>query len=131
MDEGECYLCLTILPEFGNSHKTIKYPLNSSATWPVPHSDTLPIPVYINTPELGVANESLEVDVCISNDSDDECATYANNCQSFDQSEINDSSRDLGLSKELSELLASLLAEKQLLANDAKITYFRHREESF
>ena len=41
---------------------------------------------------------------------------------------MNDLVRDLGLSKELSELLASRLNDKNLLQDGTKVRFYRHRE---
>ena len=41
---------------------------------------------------------------------------------------MNDLVRDLGLSKELSELLASRLNDKNLLQDGTMVTFYRHRE---
>ena len=126
---SDCYFCLTDLNTFGN----IKYPDVKSVIYPVPHSDILPVPTY-----LGV-QVSCDHDVDASGDHcsarsihDPDCAykdesvnPTSSSVPTFNQHEINDLTRDLGLSKELSELLASRLDEKKLLQKDAKITYFR------
>ena len=46
----------------------------------------------------------------------------------FDQDELNDLVRDLGLSKTNSELLASRLKEKNVLSPGTSITFYRTRE---
>jgi hypothetical protein len=47
----------------------------------------------------------------------------------FDQNELNDLIRDLNLSKDSSELHASILKEKNVLQPGAKITFNRRREK--
>ena len=47
----------------------------------------------------------------------------------FSQNELNDLVRDLSLSKSSSELLASILKEKNLLSNGTCITFYRHRHQ--
>jgi len=47
--------------------------------------------------------------------------------QLFSQGELNDLARDLNLSKESSELLASRLKEKNLLQPGTLITFYRKR----
>ena len=47
------------------------------------------------------------------------------------QNELNDLARDLNLSKESSELLASRLKEKNLLQLGTFITYYRNRHAEF
>jgi hypothetical protein len=49
----------------------------------------------------------------------------------FDQNELSDLIRDLNLSKESSELLASRLKEKSVLHPGTKITFYRRREKDF
>lgn len=49
----------------------------------------------------------------------------------FDQIELNDLVRDLGLSKAQSELLASRMKEKGCLHKKTKVTYYRNRDEPF
>ena len=49
----------------------------------------------------------------------------------FDQSELNDIVRDLGLSKELVELLASRLSERHVLKLGTNISFYRHRDMEF
>ena len=48
--------------------------------------------------------------------------------QHFTQTKLNDLVRDLGLSKESSELLVSRLNEKNVLERTANFTFYRHRE---
>ena len=49
----------------------------------------------------------------------------------FSQIELNDLVRDLGLSKQAAEVLASRLKERNLLDSFAKVSYFRTRDENF
>jgi hypothetical protein len=49
----------------------------------------------------------------------------------FDQNELSDLIRDLNLSKESSELLASRLKEKNVLHPGMKTTFYRRREKDF
>ena len=51
--------------------------------------------------------------------------------QLFSQGELNDLTRDLNLSKESSELLASRLKEKNLLQPGTLITFYRKRHIEF
>ena len=51
--------------------------------------------------------------------------------EQFIQPELNDLVRDLGLSKNQSELLASRLKDKNMLKLEARVTYFRNREHCF
>ena len=47
--------------------------------------------------------------------------------QQFSQPELNDLVRDLGLSKNAAEVLASRLQEKNQLSHTTKVSYFRNR----
>ncbi|CAH1113529.1 unnamed protein product [Psylliodes chrysocephalus] len=49
----------------------------------------------------------------------------------FNQDDLNDLIRDMGLSKSVSEILASRLKEKKLVTKETKISYCRTREQSF
>lgn len=49
----------------------------------------------------------------------------------FNQAELNNFVRDLGLSKQKSEVAASRLKEKGLLTKGTKVTYYRSRDEPF
>ena len=49
----------------------------------------------------------------------------------FTQAKLNDLTRDLALSKESAQLLASRLREKNLLGPDVTFYWYRHREQEF
>lgn len=51
--------------------------------------------------------------------------------QTFTQEELNDLVRNLGLPKDASEHLASVLKTKNLLAKGTKVTFYRSRNEEF
>ena len=51
--------------------------------------------------------------------------------QKFNQSELNDLVRDLDLSKQEAEILASRLKEKHVLHSSAKVSFFRKRDKLF
>ena len=101
---------------------------------PVSHSEELPIPVFEDLPQLesALSNE----DDLSSSDSE---TTIADNDvppsllppQLFSQNELNDLARDLNLSKESSELLASRLKETNLLQPGTFISYYRNRHAEF
>ncbi|GFY01568.1 uncharacterized protein TNCV_2607521 [Trichonephila clavipes] len=50
--------------------------------------------------------------------------------QPFNQKELSDLVRDLNLPKEVSEILASRLKEKNLLTLETNITFYRTREKN-
>jgi hypothetical protein len=51
--------------------------------------------------------------------------------QLFTQSELNDVIRDLGMSREKTELLGSRLKQKNLLAAGTSMCWYRSREREF
>ena len=51
--------------------------------------------------------------------------------ETFSQSKFNGLVRDLSLSKESAELLASRFNEKHLVTRDTKVTFYRNRDTEF
>ena len=58
-----------------------------------------------------------------------EASSLSTNPKPFSQGQLNDSVRDLNLSKESSEILASRLGEHCILDSETKITFFRNRDD--
>jgi hypothetical protein len=56
---------------------------------------------------------------------------YERPINKFTQSELNDLIRELKLTKEKSELLVSMLSEKNMLAFGVKFSWYRNREKEF
>ena len=69
------------------------------------HCDEIPIPVFRELPD--VHNESLDVSFEEQDDLNDKTIPKSSEPILFNQEELSDLIRDLNLSKELSELLAS------------------------
>lgn len=127
---NDCYFCLVNTK--GHNAKTkhsIQYPCIPSALRPVPHSDEIPIPVYVEPQDENQVDDTTDISDCddldVDFDKDDKVP------ETFSQSELNDLVRDLYLSKDLSELLASRLNDKNVLDPDTRITFYRNREEEF
>ena len=80
------------------------YPDIESARRPVPHCTEVPVPVFTFLPDL-------------------------TNPKPLSQGQLNDLVRDLNLSKEWSELLASRLGEHGVLDSGTKITFYRNRDD--
>ncbi|XP_066463509.1 uncharacterized protein [Eleutherodactylus coqui] len=124
----DCYFCAVNTTGFSSKNKhLIVYPNLDSAIRPVPHDSSLPVPV---TPIDGL--DSVEDELVIddaSRDATDVEFTPDDDGKPkvFTQGELNDLIRDLSLSKEKAELLASRLKEKHLLAAGAKICHYRKR----
>ena len=155
----DCYFCLTRTKGFNSKNKhSVQYPTVPSAILPVPHCDDLPVPTFVGLPDDEILQQSFHAPMNVSetppvdssdtevesvhgvddlNDDDfDSSQLNANSSTSkepecFNQNELNDLVRDLNLSKESSELLASRLNEKCLLTNDTRVTYYRTRDREF
>jgi len=87
----------------------------NSAIRPVPHSEELPVPVFKGLSQLESFLSSEEEDISIDSNNtlaDNNFPPSLLSPQLFSQGELNDLARDLNLSKESSELLASRLKEK-------------------
>ena len=103
----------------------------------MPHCEEVPIPVFSSLPKL-VSNDDLlaateEVNSNDSNYSDsmfDTTAEWQSKVKPFSQSQLNDLVRDLALSKEASEVLASRFSEHGILDSKTKIMFNHHRDEA-
>ena len=86
------------------------------------HSDEISVPVFSIYPSLEEEESMAEVvehDVDAEDDDDTgECSNTGPQC--FNREELNDLVRDLALSKELPELVASRLKEKNYLRRERK-----------
>ncbi|XP_066949408.1 uncharacterized protein [Macrobrachium rosenbergii] len=120
----DCYFCKGNVCGFTvKTRRKIVYPNLESARRPVPHNDDdVPIPVPTENglhmcdedvflEENTTDGEETEVDADFAIENEDEP-------QKFSQGELNDLVRDLSLSKDKAELLASRLQEKCLLKKD-------------
>jgi hypothetical protein len=129
----DCYFCLTSISGFSSKNKkNIEYPNLSSATRPVAHSETLPVP---KSPEFWTidADEIVEDEPMELSDKDDEYqpSTSSTEPHLITQPELNDLVRDLNLSKNQAELLGSRLQGWNLLAKGTTISIFRDRNKNF
>ena len=113
----DCYFCLTKTEGFNAKNKSkIIYPNLPSAIRPVAHCDEIPIPIYKESnPDEEITDKSDKG----MPDNEHQDKDYAEELisEKFSQNELNDLVCDLALSKESSELLASRLAEKKLIAS--------------
>ncbi|KAL4120542.1 hypothetical protein QTP88_013214 [Uroleucon formosanum] len=123
----DCYFCNVNVNDFSKKNKhNINYPNLDSAIRPVKHSASLPIPI---PPEEGL-NLNIEME-CDQDSFDhyDECPEDADytpdedksSLQTFSQGELNNLIRDLSLSKEKAELLASRLKQKKLFQKNVRV----------
>ena len=132
----DCYFCLTNITGFNASRKKIKYPNLRSAMRPVPHSDDLPVSTPpVNKDLLSSSDEEMpsREDSAESISLEDIESTYSrtsgNEPHWITQEDLNDLARDLYLSKQQSELLASWLKQWNLVQEDVRITSFRNRNK--
>lgn len=128
--ETDCYFCLT---NIGNARPKTKhlivYPNITSITKPRPHNENCPVPI---PPPYTSENEKMSTDT-----SSGRAETSASTGETFDTphmillSELNDLARDLNLTIEKSEILASRLKQWNLLASNTTVTHFRQRGINF
>ncbi len=128
---SDCYFCAINLTGINrNNRHTLTYPDLESARRPVPHSEEIPVPVYAGLRDISDDEDYMECGT------GDEAAAYLPTDESrapqpFSRGELNDLVRDLHLSKQASELLASRLNSRNLLGKDARVTSFRKRHVPF
>ena len=133
----DCYFCLTNITGFNaSSRKKIKYPNLRSAMRPVLHSDDLLVPTPpINKDFLSSSDEEMPSteDSAESISLEDIESTYSgtsgNEPHWITQEDLNDLARDLYLSKQQSEFLASRLKQWNLVQENVRITSFRNRNK--
>ena len=133
----DCYFCLTKLTGFNaSSRKKIKYSNLRSAMRPVHHSDDLTVPTPpVNKDLLSSSDEEMpsREDSAESISYEDIESTYSGTSSNephwITQEDLNDLARDLYLSKQQSEILASRLKQWNLVQEDVRITSFRNRNK--
>lgn len=134
----DCYFCLIPPIKQGINKKkrmVIEYPNLPSAIRPVPHSDELPIP---NPPQEYTLDsdespdDNVEDDLfqpSTSQDPDFSAEVPGGEPHKINQRELSDLIRDLNLSKEKAELLASRLQQWNLLQEHVKVSMYRSRQK--
>ena len=136
----ECYFCLVNTKGIGKkkTRLNISYPSIPSAIRPVLHTDEFPPPIFngfISSDDEETESEEkcMECEYKRTDTESEDSSTEVKKAtpQQFNQSELNDLVRDLDLSKQAAELLASRLNEKHVLHSSAKVSFFRRRDESF
>jgi hypothetical protein len=116
----DCYLYIVnIIGINQNNRDKWSYPDLPSARNPVLHSDLVPVPPFRELPQLS-EDESYMSDIAQGKESGDSDSNFQTTSHSerIDQNEMSDLIRDLNLSKESSELLASRLKEKNVLLSE-------------
>ena len=123
----DCYFCSFNVQGFNSKNKKqIVYPNLDSAIRPVPHGPDVPIPTAPKALGNIISSESEESN---SYPDDSDFTPDFREREVFNQSELNDLVRDLHLPKDASELLASRLREKHVLAPGVTSSYYRNREK--
>lgn len=121
----DCYFCTTKIQQQGR-HKKVEYPEVSSMTKPIPHSPSDPYPIFPKRKREPSVDLDDQPDESDADELEEERKPNL-----YTEKELNDLIRDLDLSKQKSELLASRLKERNLLAPDTKITVYRNRHKKF
>ena len=126
----DCYFCAINLSGVNSKNrKSLAYPDLVSARRPVTHCDEIPVPVFT---ELLSSSSDEELEMNDTTPAEDrEYEEPMSGPQLFNQSELSDLVRDLALSKESSEVLASRLKEKSLLQPGTKVSFYRKRDADF
>ena len=124
----DCYFCMVNIKGF-NRYKRRKweYPDLKSARRPVLHCESIPVPVFTSLPQLHDSDSKKPHELeCneTSGGSCRECEERSSSPKQFTQQELNDLIRDLNLSKQGSELLASRLKEKKTACNQILKSHF-------
>ena len=128
----DCYFCTTIISGFTSKlKKSIIYPNLNSAMRPIPHSDELLIPKPPTNFDFDSDIESLDEDIVLLDTDEDYVDKYTRIPHLIHQLELNDSVRDLNLTKNQAEILGSRLQEWNLLSDETRISVFRTRQKDF
>ena len=124
----DCFFCLTKTKGFSFKQRDkITYPNLDSARTPVPHDDSMPPPV---PPLHGLDTTDSSTDEHNSDGLISSNYTDSDTTEDpilFSQKHLHDLIRDLCLSKEKAELLASRLKERNMVEKDVKVSYYRKR----
>ena len=130
----DCYFCLVNLKGF-NRHKknSWNYPDLESARLPVPHCEEVPVPEFSDLPDISMGYDEFQFHKEVESSASDSVRSVFESSSSvpeqFKQEEVSDLVRDLNLSKEAAEILASRLKDKNCLRTGASITLYRTREK--
>ena len=131
---NDCYFCMVDPSKrrTGKNAPAIVYFSISSSIASVPHSDQLPVPIptrsqdRISADESTIDEDDITIDDYVLNFNLEEKGPYC-----FNQEDLTDLIRDLGLTKSNAELLTSRLKQWNLLDESVQITEQRKRHQSF
>ena len=135
----DCHFCMVDMSGWNQrKNKDWYYPDIKFTLRPMPHCAEVPVPVFTSLPDLA-ADEMLPEAMNDTDSSDSSIsssfimAAAASSLSAkpklFSQGQLNDLVRDLGLSKESSEILASRLGEHNILESGTKITFYLDRDD--
>lgn len=133
----DCYFCTINVSGYSKKAKhKIKYRNLPSVSRPIPHGQNYPVPSAPSISSSSIPDTEIPFTPTLDNLSDQESRESSpfelpGTPHLINQCELNDLAKDLGLSKEKSELLGSRLQEWNLLARDVKVSSFRKRNEPF
>ena len=131
---NDCYFC--VVPNVHGFNKknckSIQYPSLPSAIWPTLHDKYIPVPIFqglleeddYETPTGWPSSNEYEI-------SDKEFDSSRTEPLHFSEAELSDLVRDLNLSIESPEVLASRLKENNLLELGKLVTYYRNQDTDF
>lgn len=127
----DCYFCVVNTVGFNRKNKrSIKYPVDTNVDLPVKHSKELPIPkpsILLVTEEK--ESESMEEHIEVH--PQDNFRDFSSDIpHMITQNDLNDLIRDLGLTINKAELLASRLKQWNVLEKGTTITNYRKRHNT-
>ena len=119
----DCYFCLSKYNSFGKQGRWV-YANVQTITFPVPHSDKLPIP---KSPETNSDSSNNNI---VSSGSDFDMSGCTKQ-HILTQDELSDWIRDLELTKEKALIHASRMKQFNFLHPSVKITYYKNRDIAY
>ena len=123
----DCYFCAVDVTGINRKNwYSLKYPDLQSARRPVAHCDEIPVPIFGELPDISDEDAS-----SVEGHEDEEAVLEDDAPHPFSRKELNDLVRDLSLSKDFAELLASRSKEKNFLSESARISFFRDRHQKY
>jgi hypothetical protein len=127
----DLFFTVNIISINRNNHEKWSYPDLPSARRPVPHSDLVPVPRFRELPQLS-EDESCMSAIALGKESGGSDSNFqtTSHSGSFDQSEMSDLIRNLNISNDSSELLASRLKELNVFQPGTKITFYRRGQKN-
>ena len=134
----DCYFCLVNVKRFNKKNKQhLQYPNIHFTTRSIPHNDKVPVLIFTKLPDIDEDQLRSSTSSTNSDDDDDDEeqdiaheAWNAGRVSLYSQSELNDLIRDLNLSKQSAEVLASRLQEKHLFKAGKSVSFYRNRENN-